>query len=91
MIDSQDTVQILYTADQIKLMPNYVDPYKHQRKYQEKKKKYPEFCEKRREQTRLAMQKRYHNDPDYRERKKKAINEWRKAKNDSSVTVAEVA
>lgn len=80
MTETQETAQVLYTADQIKLMPNYIDPYKHQRKYHERKKDDPEFCAKKRERTRIAMQQRYHNDPEYRERKRIAINEWRKAK-----------
>ena len=75
------TVERLYTADEIKLMPTYVDPYRYQRRYHEKRRaEDPDFCNRRREQSRINMSNKYHSDPEYREKKKKAVAEWRARK-----------
>lgn len=71
----------LYSEKDIKLMPNYIDPYKHQKKYiNNRLKQDPEFKKKVVESARKRTKERYHTDPEFRARKIAAERERKKRK-----------
>lgn len=66
---NSDTEPRLYTAEEIKQMPTYVDPYKHQRKYKRMKLETdPEYKRKKLDADIARRKKKYHEDPEYREK-----------------------
>lgn len=67
----------MYKASEMKQMPDYVDPYQHQKKYiQDKRQNDPKF----REKTNKARTEKYKNDPEYRQKKLDSDRAWRDRK-----------
>ncbi len=65
-----DCIPKVYTENEIKLMPNYIDPYKHQKKYiNNRRHADPEFRQRLADTAKKRNKERYHTDPEYRARK----------------------
>ena len=85
--EADGQLEMLFCVKDIKLMPNYVDPYKHQKEYIKRRRSNDaEFRQKRNTAARERYHKRMASDPEFKKKKAEETRQRRRRPQDENIS-----